>query len=87
MTEQTDDTATESSETRAGEYEFNYQDDGTVTARHLETGIVASGTSYAEALLDLTDVLRADEHDAEPIEDPEAFLEDLDLPEPDEDGT
>jgi hypothetical protein len=78
--------ADDSSQMRAGEYEFTYQDDGTVTARHLGTGIVASGTSYAEALLDLTDTLRAAEHDAEPIEDPEAFLGDLDLPRPEDAG-
>lgn len=85
MTEQTDESTEESEETRADEYEFNYQDDGTVTARHLETGIVASGSSYAEALVDLTDVLKSDEHDVEPIEDPEAFLESLDLPSLDDD--
>lgn len=78
MAEQTDDSETDSGP-RADDYEFTYQDDGTVTARHLGTGIVASGTSYAEALVDLTDTLAADEHDAEPIENPEAFLAELDL--------
>lgn len=82
MPEHADDSETDGV-SRAHDYEFTYQDDGTVTARHRGTGIVASGASYAEALVDLTDTLADDEHDADPIDDPEAFLASLDLPRPD----
>lgn len=87
MTERTDEGPESDVALRADDYEFEYRDDGTVTARHLGTGIVASGTSYAEALVDLTDTLADDEHDAEPVDDPEAFLAELDLPGADDDGS
>ena len=64
--------------------EFVREDDGTVTARDLETGLSRGGDARAEALAPLAEVLALYEGRGEPIEDPEAFLrEELDI-DPDE---
>ncbi|WP_459193084.1 type II toxin-antitoxin system HicB family antitoxin [Halosimplex sp. J119] len=64
--------------------EFVREDDGTITARDLETGLARGGDSRAEALAQLAEVLELHEGGGEPIENPDEFLrEELDV-EPDE---
>lgn len=59
--------------------EFAVEDDGSITARDLETGLERGGATKAEALAQLADVLELHEG-GEPIEDPAAFLsEELDI--------
>ncbi|MEE6210090.1 hypothetical protein U3A55_07980 [Salarchaeum sp. III] len=58
--------------------EFTYEN-GLVTARDLETGVAASGDSKAAALAMLADALLLHEGGGEPIEDPDAFLRELDI--------
>ena len=55
--------------------EFVYEDDGSVTARDLETGLARGGETRADALANLADVLRLEAGGGEPITDPDAFLE------------
>jgi len=60
--------------------EFTYEDDGSVTARNLETGLARGGESRAEALAQLAEVLELHEGDGESIENPDEFLrEELDI--------
>lgn len=70
--------------------EFVHEDDGSVTARDLETGLARGGRTRGEALKHLAEVLILEEGGGEPIEDPEEFLrteldvepgDDRDLPE------
>jgi hypothetical protein len=64
--------------------EFIKEDDGTITARDLETGLARGGESRAEALAQLAEVLELHEGGGEPIDDPDEFLrEELDI-DPDE---
>lgn len=64
----------------AGGVEFVVEDDGSITARDLETGLARGGATKAEALAKLAEVLELHEGGGEPIEDPEAFLgEELDI--------
>ncbi|QLH79612.1 hypothetical protein HZS55_20965 [Halosimplex rubrum] len=64
--------------------EFVREDDGTVTARDLETGLARGGDSRAEALAQLAEVLELHEGGGESIENPDEFLRDeLDV-DPDE---
>lgn len=64
--------------------EFVHEDDGSVTARDLETGLARGGDTRAEALAQLAEVLRLQEGGGETIEDPDAFLRgELDI-DPDE---
>lgn len=67
---------------------FTY-DDGLVTARDIETGVAASGSSKPIALARLADALRLHAGGGEPIEDEDAFLRELgiDPEEIDEDET
>jgi hypothetical protein len=64
--------------------EFVREDDGSVTARDLETGFARGGETRAEALAQLAEVLRLEDDGGEPIEDPDEFLrEEMDV-EPEE---
>lgn len=57
--------------------EFIHEDDGRVTARHVESGVASFGETEVEALRQLADALDSHFGDGEPIDDPEAYLEDL----------
>jgi hypothetical protein len=57
--------------------EFVHEDDGRVTARHVESGVASFGDTEAEALRELADALDSHAGEGEPIDDPEAFLEEL----------
>lgn len=57
--------------------EFVHEDDGRVTARHLETGVASFGDTEAEALRHLADALDSHSGEGEDIDDPEAYLESL----------
>lgn len=54
--------------------EFIHEDDGSVTARDLETGLDRGGETRAEALLQLAAVLRLEAGGGTPIDDPDEFL-------------
>ncbi|CAI49732.1 uncharacterized protein NP_7006A (plasmid) [Natronomonas pharaonis DSM 2160] len=56
--------------------EFVHEDDGRVTARHVESGVASFGDTEAEALRELADALDSHFGDGERIDDPEAYLED-----------
>ena len=57
--------------------EFVVEDDGSITARDLETGLSRGGQTRAEALTQLAEVLTLYEGGGEPIEDEDAFLRDI----------
>lgn len=59
--------------------EFIVEDDGSITARDLETGLARGGDTKAEALTHLAEVLTLHEGGGEPIEDEAAFVEELGL--------
>lgn len=54
--------------------EFVVEDDGSITARDLETGLARGGDTKGEALTRLGEVLTLHEGGGEPIDDPDAFL-------------
>lgn len=54
--------------------EFIREDDGSITARDLETGLARGGETRAEALAQLAEVLELHEGNGESIEDPDEFL-------------
>lgn len=54
--------------------EFVHEDDGRVTARHVETGVASFGDTEVEALRQLADALDSHLGHGEPIGDPEAYL-------------
>lgn len=54
--------------------EFVREEDGSVTARDLETGLARGGSTRSEALAELAEVLALEEGRGEPIDDPETFL-------------
>ena len=54
---------------------FIREDDGSVTAKDLETGLARGGDTRAEALRFLSEVLELHEGGGESIDDPDAFLE------------
>lgn len=61
---------------------FVHEDDGRVTAVHVETGVASFGDTEIEALRALADALDSHLGEGEPIDDPEAYLEeeyDLDV--------
>ena len=64
--------------------EFVREDDGTITARDLETELARGGDTRAEALVQLAEVLALEAGDGEPIEDPDEFLQEIGV---DPDGT
>lgn len=57
--------------------EFVHEDDGRVTARHIESGVASFGASEAEALRELADALDSHGGNGESIEDPAAYLEEM----------
>lgn len=57
------------------EVEFIHEDDGSVTARDLETGLARGGDTRAEALRALAEVLRLEDGGGEPIDEPDEFLQ------------
>lgn len=54
--------------------EFIHEDDGRVTARHVESGVASFGDSEAEALRQLADALDSHFDQGEEVDDPEAYL-------------
>jgi hypothetical protein len=54
--------------------EFIHEEDGSVTARDLETGLARGGDTRAEALTALAEVLRLENGGGDPIDDPDEFL-------------
>lgn len=62
--------------------EFTHEGD-LITAIDIETGLAASGSSKADALAALADVLALHEGGGDPIEDEEAFLREIGI-DPDE---
>jgi NAD(P)-dependent dehydrogenase (short-subunit alcohol dehydrogenase family) len=54
--------------------EFIYEDDGRVTARHLQSNVSSYGDTETEALRQLADALDSHFGHGEPIDDPEAYL-------------
>lgn len=67
---------------RAAGVEFIHVDDGSITARDIETGVASFGDTKADALAMLADALRLHDTDTE-IDDEAAVLRDLDI-DPDE---
>lgn len=64
--------------------EFVREDDGSITAKDLQTGVARGGDTRAEALAQLAEVLELHEGGGESIENPDEFLRDeLDI-DPDE---
>jgi hypothetical protein len=57
--------------------EFVREDDGRVTARHVESGVASFGDTEAEALRELADALDSHFGEGDTIDDPEAYLEEL----------
>jgi hypothetical protein len=57
--------------------EFIHEDDGRVTARHVESGVASFGDTEVEALRQLADALDSHFGRGESIDDPEAYLEEL----------
>ena len=54
--------------------EFTHEDDGRVTARHVESGVVSYGDTEPEALRQLADALDSHFGAGEEIDDPDAYL-------------
>lgn len=69
--------ATKSSKGHGDGVEFVVEDDGSITARDLETGLSRGGETRAEALTQLAEVLTLYEGGGEPIEDEDAFLREV----------
>lgn len=59
--------------------EFVHEDDGTVTARDIETGLARGGATRAEALAQLAEVLALATDEGDTVEDVAAFLEENDI--------
>ena len=57
--------------------EFVHEEDGRVTARHIESGVSSFGDTEAEALRELADALDSHFGHGEAIDDPDAYLEDM----------
>lgn len=57
--------------------EFVREDDGRVTARHVESGVASFGDTEADALRQLADALDSHFGDGERVEDPQSYLEEL----------
>ena len=66
---------------------FIHEEDGSITARDLETGLARGGSSRSEALSHLAEVLELHEGGGDPIDDPDEFLnEELGIDSDDLDG-
>lgn len=59
--------------------EFIHEDDGSITARDLESGVASFGETKSEALAMLADALSLHEGGGEPVEDEAAFFEEIGL--------
>ncbi|WP_299233538.1 type II toxin-antitoxin system HicB family antitoxin [Natronomonas sp.] len=59
--------------------EFVHEDDGRVTARHVDSGVASFGDSETEALRQLADALDSHFGHGEPIDDPDAYLAELEI--------
>jgi hypothetical protein len=59
--------------------EFVHEEDGRVTARHVDSGVASFGDTESEALRQLADALDSHFGRGEEITDSEAYLEDLDI--------
>ena len=59
--------------------EFVHEDDGRVTARHVESGVASFGNTEVEALRQLADALDSHFGNGEKIDDPQAYLADLSI--------
>lgn len=57
--------------------EFIRENDGSITARDLETGLARGGDTRAQALTQLAEVLALEAGDGEPIEDSDGFLREI----------
>lgn len=57
--------------------EFIHEDDGSITARDIETGVASFGDTKAEALAMLAEALALHEGEGEPIEDEDEFLREI----------
>lgn len=77
--------ATRRDDDRANEVVFIREDDGSVTAHDLETGIARGGDTRAEALEQLAEVLSLENGSGDPIEDVNAYLREIGI-DPDERG-
>jgi len=75
MSTDTDD-ASEDDPAPAG-VEFVHEDDGRVTARHVESGVASFGDTETEALRQLADALDSHFGEGEDIDDPEAYLAEM----------
>jgi len=53
------------------------EDDGRLTARHVDSGVASFGDTEAEALRQLADALDSHFGHGEKIDDPDAYLEEL----------
>ncbi|MCH7659246.1 MAG: hypothetical protein IH933_01230 [Euryarchaeota archaeon] len=71
--------ASASRDRRSEGIEFIHEDDGSITARDIETGLARGGDTRAAALSQLAEVLALAENDDEPIEDPDEFLRTHDI--------
>lgn len=67
--------ASASRDRRSEGIEFIHENDGSITAKDIETGLARGGATRAAALSQLAEVLALAENDDEPIEDPDAFLQ------------
>lgn len=70
--------ASTSEEGRTEGVEFLHEE-GLVTARDIETGVASSGETKAEALAMLAEALELHAGGGEPVEDEDAFLEEIGL--------
>lgn len=59
--------------------EFVHEDDGRVTARHVDSGVASFGDSETEALRQLADALDSHFGHGESIDDPDAYLAELEI--------
>lgn len=55
--------------------EFIHEDDGSVTARDLETGLARGGETRGEALAQLAEVLKLHDGTGESVDNPDEFLQ------------
>ena len=67
-------TVSDSEDEPSAGVEFIREDDGRVTARHVESGVASFGETETEALRQLADALDAHFDAGEDVDDPEAYL-------------
>ena len=69
--------ATRREDDHGDEVIFIHEEDGSVTAHDLETGISRGGDTRAEALGQLAEALALENGSGEPIEDVDAYLREI----------